>query len=238
MPPKYINVGGKRIKIAAPKSRKRVVVAYKNTIKQSKSRKASPFPLGQHLSTKLKSAYNISVAPATYYYNHLFNLNSLFDPDRTTAGTNKQPLGFDELAGFFQEYQVYSVKLKVRFVSSADTPVMIGFLTTNTATNVYSTTDEIQAAPGMSNRIQTKSSVNSKATTITRYVSIHNGLGITKNSYDDVSYLAEVTASPSELLYGQVVIAALDGSTTITGQLLVSMVFYCKFTKRKQLSLS
>lgn len=211
-----------------------------NTVTQHKRRamKVSPFPLGQHLSTKLKAAYNISVAPATYYYNHLFNLNSMFDPDRTSAGTNKQPLGFDELAAFFKEYQVYAVKIRARYIGTSDTPVMIGLCTTNEDTAIYSSTDEMSAAPGMQTRLQTKSSTNDRATVLNRYSKIHQILGVSKTAYDDVSYLAETTASPAELAYGQVVVAALDGTTNITGQLLVSLTFYSKFTKRKQLSLS
>lgn len=199
---------------------------------------SSPFPLGQHFSTCLKSAFNYTVNPTATYYNHTFRLNSMFDFDLTTAGTNAQPLGFDELSQFFYEYQVYAIKVKCRWISTVDTPVLIGWHTSNTSSTAYSTIDEIQAAPGMSTKVVTKSSTQDKVAAIKRYSKIHSVLGISKTSYDDVSYLADVGNNPTELAYGQFTVAALDGTTNITGQLLVAVKFYCKFTKRKQLALS
>lgn len=49
--------------------------------------------------------------------NYQYNLNSLFDPDR--SGTGHQPGGFDQWANFYNRYRVFRVRYTVDFVSAS-----------------------------------------------------------------------------------------------------------------------
>jgi len=46
---------------------------------------------------------------------HQYNLNSLYDPDRSGGG--HQPLGFDQLAALYNRYRVYGCKWKIYFTN-------------------------------------------------------------------------------------------------------------------------
>lgn len=66
------------------------------------------------------------------YVGQLFNLNSLYDPDRT--GTGHQPLGVDQYATFYNRYRVYKVDY-VLTLTNADPaqPCDIAIAATNQA---------------------------------------------------------------------------------------------------------
>lgn len=71
----------------------------------------------------------------------LFNLGSLFDPDST--GVGHQPLGYDQLSQFYEQYVVMSVKYKISFVNgSSSSTALVGVcisdsLTTQTDSRLY-----------------------------------------------------------------------------------------------------
>lgn len=67
--------------------------------------------------TKLKYSDEFSLSssagvPALYQ----FNLNSLFDPDRT--GVGHQPYGFDQIAALYDKYRVFSVSWRIEAVGA------------------------------------------------------------------------------------------------------------------------
>ena len=72
--------------------------------------------------TKLRYAerINIPAAAAVGLANaYLFNLNSIYDPDRT--GVGHQPMGRDQLALLYHRYRVFAVSWRIEF-SPTDGP--------------------------------------------------------------------------------------------------------------------
>jgi len=69
--------------------------------------------------TKLKYAerYSFSAPGSNLAGVQVFNLNSIFDPDRT--GVGHQPLGRDQLALLYNRYRVFAVSWQIAFQPSA-----------------------------------------------------------------------------------------------------------------------
>lgn len=75
-------------------------------------------PIAPRFITKLKyvgesGMTSTSSTPALYQ----FNLNSLYDPDRT--GTGHQPIGYDQLSGLYDRYRVFACSWRIDVTGSA-----------------------------------------------------------------------------------------------------------------------
>lgn len=69
------------------------------------------------------------VAPSTGK-TQVWNLNSIYDPDRT--GVGHQPLGYDQWAGFYNKYRVFKVAYNISITNmGVDSAVMGGLTATN-----------------------------------------------------------------------------------------------------------
>lgn len=80
---------------------------------------------------------------------YLFNLNSVFDPDRT--GTGHQPYGHDQLSAIYNRYRVWSCRYKVSFRSKAGgsvQPVTVTVLPSNQTTSLVSVAASCGEWPG------------------------------------------------------------------------------------------
>jgi hypothetical protein len=72
-----------------------------------------------------------------------YRANDLFDPDQT--GTGHQPMGFDELTKYYDQFTVIKSKITVRFVSeSASVPMVVGVKLNDDTTNETNTSDIIE----------------------------------------------------------------------------------------------
>lgn len=72
-----------------------------------------------------------------------FNLNSLFDPDRT--GVGHQPMGFDQLAALYERYIVTRAEYKLTMVNSS---------TTQNTIYVINVSDAVTTSPDMEQYIE------------------------------------------------------------------------------------
>lgn len=81
-----------------------------------------PGMLGKTFKQKFRYVTRISMDPGTgTAATHVFSCNGLYDPDIT--GTGHQPIGFDQIMGFYNHYTVIGAKMRATFVSQSTSPI-------------------------------------------------------------------------------------------------------------------
>lgn len=95
--------------------RKRVTSGMRKYRKRAANRKlvvnSALQPIPQRYITKMKYSEQVSTDAAGRY---MFNLNSIFDPNRTGTLTGHQPYGFDTLATLYNRYRVISCGYRIQ----------------------------------------------------------------------------------------------------------------------------
>lgn len=211
------------------KSEKKTQKRARNSTKLTMYSQVSP--VATRLRTKLK--YSTQITPAAIpVYEYLFNLNSLFDPDRTATG--HQPLGFDQLKTLYNRYRVYRVNYNIHWVTTTTDPVMIIAVPTNQSGGIGS----------LETALETYSAKHSKAGNVYTPCVVSGAVdlavlnGKTHQQYsDDDTTQAEIGSSPSELLILHACFASLSVSN-VTGYAVVTLTFECEFHDPIQLSAS
>lgn len=75
-------------------------------------------PFSPRLICKLKYAdRNTFTTTGNVIATYLWNMNSIFDPDRT--GTGHQPYGYDTLATIYQKYRVFAFRYRITLITEA-----------------------------------------------------------------------------------------------------------------------
>jgi hypothetical protein len=75
---------------------------------------------------------NLVLVPGVAFAENQFNLNSIFDPDRT--GVGHQPLGYDQWSGFYSRYRVLGVRAIVHFQNISTDGARVTIAGTNSTT--------------------------------------------------------------------------------------------------------
>lgn len=136
---------------------------------------------------------------------HVFNLNSIYDPNHT--GTGHQPLGHDTYQVLYGRYRVFGCKVIVQ-ANTGSGLYKITYRGANTLT-ADTVAEAACEAPGAF----TKTLMAGVPHTFQRYFSCRNIVGVTKAAYmAGDNYQAAFGASPSETIGLHVVASALDGS--------------------------
>lgn len=196
-------------------------------------------PFGRSYTTKCKFTARLPVLAGVNAYETMsLSANNMFDP-AGTEGT-KQPVGFDELAGIYQQYRVYGCKLKAQFVNTSTTiPVTAGVkVDTLSAAVAYSTIDEMMAAPGMMWK-QAPPSGTGPPPVIKRYIPISSAFGVKPSVVqNDDLFAALVSAAPDHQVQINLTTISTDESSVPTGTWLCELTYFCRFFDPKQLALS
>jgi hypothetical protein len=167
---------------------------------------------------------------------YLFNLNSVFDPDRT--GVGHQPGGFDQWAAFYGKYRVWSCKSIVTFSNSS----VIGQAVITAATNSATAFTNIDAPIEQGRYVKDavigfSTGAGTKTLTQDTYLPALNGK--TDNEYrGNEGTSALISASPSEILVLHVVGGALSVGTAASFDLDVKLVYTVELFDRTQLAQS
>lgn len=149
-----------------------------------------PFPSRQIVKMKYSQAVTTNVGNA---YNYLFNLNSIFDPDRT--GTGHQPYGHDTLQTLYSRYRVISCSFVATAYSGAQ-PVRFGVIPTNNAVT-FGSIAEMSENPRARFGLQVP---NSPAVKVKGKVYLPALMGRSKAQYvADDRYQADFGSNPLEL---------------------------------------
>lgn len=191
-------------------------------------------PFGARWAGKLKYVDKFNTSTVSGIYNEqLFNLNSLFDPDRT--GVGHQPLGFDQLNVIYQRYRVLKTSYRLTMVNSDQT----GSIALVTAVN-NSTASLASVAYALEEGYSSFRIRNAFAdpNIISATVVLNSLTGNSLIAYrSDDAYAALVTASPTELMILHI---GLEGTTALSAsvQYYIEMEFDCEFWDPLQLAQS
>jgi len=142
-------------------------------------------------------------------FDQVFNLNSIFDPDRT--GTGHQPLGRDQYATLYNRYRVLAVKVKVVFTTDA-TIVTAGQTVGILAENSGSAYTNLDAAFEQQGAIHTMC-IPGQTKTFRKTYQLNDVTGVTKTAYKDDRFQSLMSTSPTEeiclhVLFGSALSAA------------------------------
>lgn len=97
------------------------------------------FPLPVSFRTTLVYYEQVSFTAVTTPQTYAFRGNSPFDPNQT--GTGAQPVGYDNLATFYEEYLVIGSKIKIDIFNLGTVPVQLAVSPTMQVTT-YTTYDQ------------------------------------------------------------------------------------------------
>lgn len=150
-------------------------------------------PVPQRYITKMKYADFVSTDVNGQFY---FNLNSVFDPNRT--GTGHQPYGHDTLASLYNRYRVISCGYRIMPISSpqATAPIQFACMPANEVL-LFGNVSELRENPRAKYVIQNP---NAPQTVLSGKCYIPSLVGRTKAQYmADDRYQAQVGSSPNEL---------------------------------------
>jgi len=149
-------------------------------------------PIPQRFITKMKYSEYVDTVLTSGTY--AFNLNSLFDPNRT--GIGHQPHGFDLLATMYNRYRVISCGWRLQVAGDATSSYILSAMPANEVVTSLSVS-EIRENPRVK---YIQQNPGSTAVTLSGHISIPSLVGRTKAQYmSDDRYQSIVTASPSEL---------------------------------------
>lgn len=191
-------------------------------------------PFAQRYITKMKYAdaffFNNVNGPVTYRY----NLNSVFDPNRT--GTGHQPYGHDSLAAIYNRYRVISCRYAVSFVDTAGNYVQCAVLPANEEVAAL-TISEIRENPRARYVLQ---SPQAPTRSVKGNVYLPSLVGRNKAQYmADDRYQAQTGSSPAELAIMNIFFQRQDDSVnTISGPLNIMLEYTVEWFDVKNLAQS
>jgi hypothetical protein len=170
------------------------------------------------------------------FIDNVFNLNSLFDPDRT--GIGHQPLGHDQWSEFYGRYRVDKVKVEITAVNNSNDVVTItDVLANNDSSAIVTGTlfDSACEAP-FSNVFMIGGNSGMNYHKFSRTYSLNQIAGATPVKYQtDDTYAALVTSSPSEIITLHVCAADLAFSTNIDMFYDIKLTYFATYFDRKVL---
>jgi len=186
-------------------------------------------PIPQRFITKQKYSTSFPITAITGSYT--FNLNSVYDPDRT--GIGHQPYGFDQLAALYNRYRVIKCSYVINGYADSNA-LRIACLATNELPSLASVSDLVERPrarfvvqyPGANTQYLKGS------------VSIPSLVGRSKAQYmADDRYQATVTNDPAELALLQVAVAGMnDGGAAAT--LVITLEYTVEYFDMKPLGQS
>lgn len=188
-------------------------------------------PVAPRLHTMLRYTERITNSGiATRDY--LYNLNSLFDPNRTGGG--HQPKGYDQISALYTRYRVFKVHYRVTFTSTIGMPAMCVVAPTNSASG-YSGADD--AAETTFSQVCLVNVYQIKTISGAIDLPTLNGKSHVAYASDDTTQ-ALINASPSEVQVLHVLQESVDASTNLAGYVLVELAFEAEFSDPVQLAQS
>ncbi len=192
----------------------------------------SPSCLPDTTFVKLKYNGVVVMTNIAGYGSYRFAVNSLFDPDITSAG--HQPMAYDQWANFYDHYEVMGSKIRVEVLapSSVNSPTGFAMYPSKDSTSLTSFV-AAREQPYSKSRWITGS--NNKKTVCSNYITPRKLEGRTTSS---VNFTAAVSSNPASLRYWHLVLETLDGSTIATTYCDVLITYYCKFFGRINLGTS
>jgi len=185
--------------------------------------------LPQRATSVHKYTEVVSVATVAGIMNdHLINLNSMFDPNRTGAG--HQPQGRDTMALLYNRYRVDGVKARVTISKVTDLIVgWHGIAANNDSTAFVNPLSAVCEQPYISDNQNTASLGTSRTTlTFNRYFKLAQLTGVSPQVYrSDDRFQAQIGSSPSELLILHILGCDLQETANYNYIIKYDLEFHC-----------
>lgn len=190
-------------------------------------------PVAPKTLVKLKYVEDV-VSPGTTI-DHIWNLNSLFDPNRT--GTGHQPYGFDTYATLYNRYRVYRVDYTIRFAVIVVNSSYKAIVVANNDTSTFTSDSLMAESPGARTIFLTTSQPGTLSGSF--YLPYVTGATPTQYKSDD-KYEALTTGSPSELIILHMGWAGIGGGAPSSNQVgaQVTLTYHAEFFDDKPLAQS
>lgn len=186
-------------------------------------------PIPQRYICKMKYAEDVQTDALTGMYR--FNLNSIWDPNRT--GTGHQPYGFDTFATLYNRYRVISCSWRIT-APSITAIRQLGTIPANEALS-FATFAELKENPRA--RYVTQMA-GGNAIVVSGKSYLPSLVGRTKAQYmADDRYQADVTTSPAELGILNILVGSSLG-VPIASDLNVLLEYTVEFFDQKPLAQS
>lgn len=166
-----------------------------------------------------------------------FNLNSIWDPNRT--GVGHQPLGYDQWRTFYNRYRVYGVTVRFSATNLGDVPVRIGMIADNLASGTQYLTDVSRFEQPHMKTFLLGNAQGFNTRSMKMFYSCAKVQGSPKVRYNsDNQFQSQWDTSPSELIVGHVIASSLDDTTPLNVQWDVHIIYHIEAFDRIALALS
>jgi hypothetical protein len=187
----------------------------------------------QSIVVELPYSEFLSRTPGAFSDDYQFNLNSIFDPNRT--GTGHQPLGHDQWAGFYNRYRVLRVRVLADFMNNDAAYGYAAIFPSNDLTTP--TFLEYAEQPLVKTGAWSYPTGGHPIITLGAQWNLWNVVGLTRAQYtgDGTQYSAAFGSSPNETIVVHCYAVRADG-TNLSYVLRVQMHYVVELFDRKQLT--
>lgn len=189
------------------------------------------------LVVKLPYSTQITFGDALGVQDYIFNLNSIYDPDRT--GVGHQPLGYDQWNTFYNRYRVLGAKVTVRAFNNATIATSFSIIGNNSPGLVLGS-DATREQPHMKSMILGNSQGGKNVGTMTKYFSCARVTGASDMLYrSSDQYAAAFGANPTEIIVAHIYQEnIIQGAQASGAAARVDIVYYVELFDRNTLALS
>lgn len=164
----------------------------------------------------------------------VWNLNSIYDPDRT--GIGHQPLGYDQWATFYNRYRVFKVAYNISITNlTSDSAVMGGIVPTNAAFGAFNDMSVFEQPHMKKFHIGSVASNSTKTLKGVIHLPRITGRPLVSYKSDNV-YQAQFTASPNEIMCLNLLTYPLNSNAGIV--MSVRLVYFVELYDPKPMPLS
>ncbi len=177
----------------------------------------------KYITFKYSDVISQSLATVTAT-NQIFNMNSIFDPDRT--GTGHQPYGHDTLAEVYNRYRVWAFSWKITFHAESQGFDIVTIPTNGNLASAISNQASFSAACEVPRSRVYSQGTGANAVVASGFIKLNDLNGTSPQEYRaDDRFQALFSASPGELLLLNVGTYNPSG-TTVAVDFIVELEYY------------
>lgn len=187
---------------------------------------------------KLPYSELVTFGDALGVQDYVFNLNSIYDPNRT--GVGHQPLGYDQWAQFYNRYRVLGAKVVVQANNNATVGTTMSIIGNNSAGLILGS-DATMEQQHMKRMVLSSGQGGKNAGTLVKYFSNARVTGVSNYVYrSSDQYQAQFGANPTEIivahLYQENLLAPGGQASGVIAR--VNITYYVELFDRNTLALS
>lgn len=181
------------------------------------------------LLVNMKYNTSITMVNVAGFGSYVFRMNSISDPDFT--GLGHQPLGHDQWANFYAEYEVKSSSVDCFAIPTVNNPVVFSIYPAITSSVTASTTLAIEQPYTKYQYIATINIGDQRH--LRHFMTVRK---IEGRNTDSVNYIATFGSNPTLSRFWILSLASMTGVDISTIRVNVTITYHCKLFRRITLS--